>query len=337
MPAGLLIRLRPTGPWRIGPDSGDRDRVERIFHSDALFSAVTSAIARLGGLEEWLDATARTEEPAVRFSSCFPFQGDTRFIVAPRNVWPPPASPKVRWKGARFTPLDVVKSLLSGRAIGEDKWTIDGPSECLVPMSSNPVTGPFRVAVHTSAAMDREGVAVAPHSTACLEFTPGSGLWFLAAFSDDAARERWTGPLTGAIRLLADSGMGGERSRGWGRFEMPEIRSGDLSQLLFDSPGSGAYWLLSLFHPAESDGVDWNQGNYAIATRVGRVESEAGWGEIKQSTRMIAEGSVLVSSSDLRGSVKDVAPEGFAHPVYRSGHAIAIPVPLKVEPVRAAS
>ena len=57
----VLVRLRPTGPWRIGPDSGDRDRVERIYHSDALYSAVCGAMARLGTLDEWLDATARNE------------------------------------------------------------------------------------------------------------------------------------------------------------------------------------------------------------------------------------------------------------------------------------
>src|SRR5881296_1733426 len=84
------IRLRPAGPWRIGPDSGDRDRVDRIFHSDSLFSAISAAMSRLGTLEEWLDATVRAPEPAVRFSSCFPFQGDTLFVVPPRNLWPPP-------------------------------------------------------------------------------------------------------------------------------------------------------------------------------------------------------------------------------------------------------
>ena len=52
MPAGLLIRLRPTGPWRIGPDSGDRDRVDRIYHSDSLYSAVSGVLAQLGMLEE---------------------------------------------------------------------------------------------------------------------------------------------------------------------------------------------------------------------------------------------------------------------------------------------
>ena len=71
MPSGLLIRLRPTGPWRIGPDSGVRDRVDRIYHSDSLYAAVSAAMARLGMLEDWLEATARATEPAVRFGSCF--------------------------------------------------------------------------------------------------------------------------------------------------------------------------------------------------------------------------------------------------------------------------
>jgi hypothetical protein len=44
----------------------------------------------------------------------------------------------------------------------------------------------------------------------------------------------------------------------------------------------------------------------------------------------VAEGSVLVSSSEPRGSAADVAPDGFAHPVYRAGFALSLPVPLKV-------
>ena len=60
MNPGLVVKLRPAGPWRIGPDSGARNRVDVIYHSDSLYSAVTSAMARLGSLEEWLDATARS-------------------------------------------------------------------------------------------------------------------------------------------------------------------------------------------------------------------------------------------------------------------------------------
>lgn len=336
MPAGLLIRLRPTGPWRIGPDSGDRDRVDRVFHSDSLYSACTSAMAQLGLLEEWLEATARAVgEPAVRLGSLFPFQGGTLYVAPPTTLWPPQASSKIRWKGARFVPMSVVEGLLAGRSVSEDRWLIDGASECLIPMATPAGPGPFRVSVRSSAAADRNGTAVAPHSSACLEFTPGSGLWTVAAFADPVARERWTGPLTAAMRLLADSGLGGERSRGWGRSEMPEIAAGELPGLLLRSPrnhnGVSAWWMLSLFHPASSDTVDWSQGNYGLTTRGGRVESSAGWGEGKKSTRMVTEGSVIVSAVEPRGAVADVAPDGFAHPVYRAGFALAIPIPLRVE------
>jgi CRISPR type III-A-associated RAMP protein Csm4 len=331
-PSGLLIRLRPLGPWRIGPDSGDRDRVDRIYHSDSLYSAVTSAMGRLGMLDEWLEATARSSEPAVRFSSCFPYQGDTLLVVPPRNLWPPPPSSKVRWKGARFVPLNVVVSLAAGKGLSEDGWVIDGPSECLLPFNSPATPGPFRVSVRSSAAVDREGESVSPHSTACIEFTPGSGLWCMAQFSDSSAADHWRQPLIAAFSLLADSGFGGKRSQGWGRSEMPEILAAEgLGDMHFDTSGPRAYWLLSLFHPAASDTVDWSQGNYTLTTRGGRVESDARWGDHKKQTRMVSEGSVLVASAEPRGSAADVAPDGFAHPVYRSGFALAIPIALSVE------
>jgi len=330
-PSGLIIRLRPSGPWRIGPDSGDRDRVDRIYHSDSLYSAVTSAMSRLDMLDTWLDATARAPEPAVRFSSCFPYQGDTLLVVPPRNLWPPPPSSKVRWKGARFVPLSVVESLAAGKPLSEDGWIVDGPSECLLPFGTPQMPGPFRVSVRSSAAVDREGESVSPHSTACLEFTPGSGLWCAVHFNNSAGQEQWTAPITAAFRLLCDSGFGGKRSQGWGRAEMPEISQGGI-QVHGNGGENHAYWLLSLFHPAASDAVEWSQGNYALTTRGGRVESDERWGDYKKQTRMVAEGSVLVASAEPRGSAADVAPEGFPHPVYRSGFALAIRISLRTAP-----
>jgi CRISPR type III-A-associated RAMP protein Csm4 len=148
----------------------------------------------------------------------------------------------------------------------------------------------------------------------------------IASFSDGISQERWSGPLKGALRLLADSGFGGGRSRGWGRSEMPEIIEGDLPGLLVNPTGDAdGYWLLSVFHPAASDVIDWRHGNYSLSTRGGRVESG---GDEKKPTRMLTEGSVIVSASAPVGAVSDVAPENFAHPVYRSGFALAIPIPL---------
>jgi hypothetical protein len=43
---------------------------------------------------------------------------------------------------------------------------------------------------------------------------------------------------------------------------------------------------------------------------------------------MVEEGSVIVSPQQPLGSAADVAPEGFPHPVYRSGFALSIALPV---------
>jgi CRISPR type III-A-associated RAMP protein Csm4 len=499
MNPGLVIKLRPAGPWRIGPDSGARNRVDVIYHSDSLFSAVTSAMARMGSLAEWLGATARTETPAVCFSSCFPLLDDVRFVVPPRTLWPPtsPAlmSARVRWKSARFVPLSVVQALLSGEKLNANQWSVDGASGCLVPAGK---PGPFRTGVRWNAAVDRLSGASERHATACIEFRPGCGLWTIVGFADETARERWQDPVKAAFRLLADTGFGGERSRGWGRAEMPEFTEGTLPELIIQErtappeaqpaplaeasvlapaetaemraepdanaeimeaalqealeaaalealakadagepvpdafaevpaepasaagtepestpgepvsddlaaddsesddsdpdgpapqePGSGdapidepvpeeapieepteepaviepepepepeaepepepeahelaalaagrpsgppleAHWMLSLFTPAPSDAVDWGRGSYTVVARGGRVDSPSGSGELKKQLQMVAEGSVLYADGVPRGAAADVAPDGFAHPVFRAGFALSIRLP----------
>jgi CRISPR type III-A-associated RAMP protein Csm4 len=591
MNPGLVVKLRPTGPWRIGPDSGARNRVDVIYHSDSLYAAVTSAMSRLGTLEEWLDATARSTAPLVSFSSCFPFLDEIGFVVPPRNIWPPRSAaltaPRVRWKSARFVPLGIVQAILEGKRLDENQWAVDGVSGCLTPAGR---PGPFRTSVRWSAAVDRLSGATERHSTACIEFRAGSGLWTIVSFRDEAAREQWAGPVKAAFRLLADTGFGGERSRGWGRSEAPEFVEGVLPDMILgtvkvavpappanepvapesasaqlrapvavaplsvppahsspsseqeplpeilaatpagehptgeppvetppvqeppqseppvteppsepepvnppepppvpepealqaetpgaseehpaeepppsappaqeppqleppiteppsepepvnppeplpvpepealqaETPGASeehpapepstaapsteaphaqalltetpeaavetapgepspdvppaqeppppqppvteppgeplpmpgpeeppakpqarqpetttepsprphanvtAHWLLSLFTPSPADTVDWARGNYTLLTRGGRVDSPAGSGELKKQLPMLAEGSVVYAASTPCGSAPDVAPDGFAHPVFRAGFALSIPLP----------
>jgi CRISPR type III-A-associated RAMP protein Csm4 len=480
MNPGFVVKLRPTGPWRIGSDSGARNRVDAIYHSDSLYAAVASAMARLGMLEDWLEATARAANPAVRFSSCFPFQDGVDYIVPPRTAWPPAnagASSRVRWKSARFVPVSLLPAILAGRKLDDHKWTVDGLSECLTPAGR---PGPFRTSVRSNAAVDRLTGAAERHTVACTEFRTGAGLWAIVAFADEAARERWQDPVKAAFRWLADSGFGGERSRGWGRSEAPEFVEGRLPELVLkplESGGQGLgaggrgvdvelaepapveeppaepeptapveepetapsveepvveppvveppeepasaeasvmavgeiaaleapaqlddrgqaeapetapvveevpevleqavspadvepeqvaeaaeeaavaagavteadaaqapaqssasdqgpavqrHWLLSLYSPAPVDAVDWAKGNYAVLTRGGRIESPAGTGELKKQLTMVAEGSVVCATEPPQGAAPDVAPDGFAHPVYRAGFAVSISLP----------
>jgi CRISPR/Cas system CSM-associated protein Csm4 (group 5 of RAMP superfamily) len=78
---------------------------------------------------------------------------------------------------------------------------------------------------------------------------------------------------------------------------------------------------------SSSGRVAAGRGNYTVLARGGRIDSPAGAGELKKQLQMVVEGSVLYAEGDPHGAAPDVAPEGFAHPVFRAGFALAIPLP----------
>lgn len=341
MQQALLIRLRPTGPWRYGPGEGGLDRVDTLYRSDRVYSAVTLAMRDLGFLEEWIQTTAHGSSP-VAFSSLFPFQGESLFAIPPATAWPPaPAlvntpSPvflsKIRWKAARFVPVTLIDSLLTGQSILADQWLPDPESGCLL-RRDRPSSSPFRVVTRHHAAVDRiSRNSFETHSTACVEFETGSGLWAVVRFASESAQSVWSDRIQAAFRLLSDSGFGGRRTRGWGHSQPPEFQQGPWPGVLLpkvarimarNGHGSGKqsgsqFWLLSLYSPSPDDRNDWNAGNYELTVRVGMGT---------KAVRMIAEGSVVTAESEPAGKAIDIAPDGFAHPVYRSGLALTLQLP----------
>ena len=309
----IEVKLRPLGPWRPGHAAGDRERVDAVYHSDALFSAMTHAMRSLGWMEEWLDATARAAgDPVVRLSSLFPFSGKTRLVAPPKSSWPPSQGTRLYLHGISLVPLEVVKS-----GMGDDsRWNADGESGCLLPSGSSV---PFRVVMRSAAAVDRLGTGVEPHRTACLEFAPNAGFWGVFQTSD----KTWEARVKSAFRLLADSGFGGERSRGWGRSAEPTFS--DAGQLFGQGKPDGLWWLLSLYSPDSGDAIDWSKSEYEANVRAGWTDSPSGTAR-KKHVRLLSEGSVL-SAPTLRGRAVDVAPDCFPHPVWRNGFALAIPLP----------
>lgn len=322
---GILVKFRPAGPWRFGPDDGARDHSEVVGHSDLVYAALCQALAEFGHLPAWLAATAEASIPSIRLSSLFPFQGRLLFAPPPSNLWPPP-SQRLRYKGARFAPLALLQDLAAERPVREDRWEVDPESACVIPAGGD---APYRLVTRAAAGIDRLSGASHVHRTAGVEFGPGAGLWCWVEFDNEEARECWSPVLKTAFRWLGDTGLGGERSRGWGRSEGVDFSETDTETLLLGAPtaeATGAYWLLSLYSPAAHDTVDWSRGEYALITRQGRVNSS---GALKRSARVVAEGSVIVAGSLPSGAAVNVAPAGHPHPVYRAGFAVAVPVPWK--------
>ena len=333
---GMVVRLRPVGPWRIGPNTGSREQTDVVLHSDSLYSAVTCAMQQLGFLTHWLSVTAESDEPDVRITSAFPYAQQNLFVPPPRHTWPPAAGSKVRWKAARLVPLSLTPALLLEEELDQERWAADPVSGCLLPAGKHGVSPPpFRISLRSTAPVDRVSqTSVESFASACLEFTPGSGMWCLILFASDSARDSWAGKVRSAFRLLADSGFGGERSRGWGRSKPPQFQDVDVAQFIPRVQTEGAemaYWMLSLYSATTNDRVDWKRGDYTLLTRSGRVERS---GTLKQQSRMVEEGSVVFSGEAPVGRAKDVAPDGSAHPVYRWGCAAAFPVPVKPHGVK---
>jgi CRISPR type III-A-associated RAMP protein Csm4 len=330
----IIVRLRPVTPWRIGPDSGSHEQAASLLHSDAVFGAICEAMGQLGMLEEWLAAAAPAYgAPACRITSAFPFQRTALYVPPPAGIWPPPsASGRQRWKGATLIPAGAVRDLLKGTQLKEDDWFVDAHSGCLVPVGTRATTGPFRILHRSFAAVDRlNPAAVLPRTVACLQFAPGSGLWFAVAFDNPTAYAIWAPKIEQALRVLADTGIGGLRSAGFGRSRPPLIQPGVLEEMLLpgiavSKPGSrGAWWTLSLFNPAASDQVDWSAGHYQLIERSGRSD-----GALKKSTRLVREGSVLVAPSAPLGRCLDVTPAAASHPVLRPGFAVSLSIPWQV-------
>ena len=332
----ILVRLRPVTPWRIGPDSGSAEQSARLLHSDAVFGALSEAMSQLGMLEEWLASAAPAYgKPACRVSSAFPYQRTALYVPPPAGLWPPPqTAARPRWKGASLIPVGAVRDLLKGTPLKEDDWFVDSHSGCLVPVGTRAATGPFRIFKRSFAAVDRLNPgALLSRTVSCLQFAPGSGLWFAVAFDNPTAYAIWAPKIEQALRVLADTGIGGLRSMGFGRSRPPLIQPGVLEDLLLpgataprghaDAPG--AYWMLSLFSPAATDEVDWSAGSYELVERTGRTG-----GELKKTSRLVREGSVIVSGSAPSGNCLDVAPAGAAHPSLRPGFAVSLPIPWQV-------
>ena len=71
-----------------------------------------------------------------------------------------------------------------------------------------------------------------------------------------------------------------------------------------------------MFAPANSDRVDRSRGSYSLLRRSGRTE---GRGDVKVESAMFRRRLGSNAEEIPSGLARDIAPEGYAHPVYRAG------------------
>jgi CRISPR-associated protein Csm4 len=184
--------------------------------------------------------------------------------------------------------------------------------------------------------IDRVSAASAYYEVGRVVYGQECGLALLVNFADPASKSAFEQLLT----LLGENGLGGRRSSGYGAFAWKKQQPLDLKL----ASGSRSI-LLSRYIPqgAEFEALQNEGSSYQLVDVGGWLYSIGTAAQRRQRIRMVAEGSVIaMTAAHLRGDIVDVRPDyrksrqahpifgkgqGTAHPVYRSGLALALPIP----------
>ena len=140
------------------------------------------------------------------------------------------------------------------------------------------------------------------------------------AFLLESTSETQRARLMAALRLLSDTGLGGMRTQGSGQFEFTVTRP--KPELLERLNQAGPQILLNLTRPGPEEAQqisDDAESRYSLIRRDGFLDGS----ELqRQDVWMLAEGSLVPTV--LSGTLPDVAPPDYPHPVWRSGLAVSL-------------
>ena len=325
--------LQFSTPVHFGLEGIGQERLEQRMRSDSLWGAV---------IQKWLllyqdDADTLCNNPPFHISSTFPVMGGVPYFPMPVGAIDHlvsqaagDADPAVKVKDlkkVRYLAEPLFNKVVSGTAM----TFADIKEGAVYPQPSDddddaaPLPTASTVEQRPRLEIDRlRGGGVEGQFFYCSEqfFQSDGGLFFLGTFRDDAAREKFEA----ALRLLADSGLGADRSVGRGSFvfsvqpyKPPKVNGGN------------SFLLLSLFHPREDEvkaGVLEAPAAYSLVKRYGHAASHGTTRFRRHDLWMLEEGSVVGARPE--GDIVPVLERsdalGIPHNVYRNGRAFYLPI-----------
>lgn len=166
-----------------------------------------------------------------------------------------------------------------------------------------------------------------------LYFNEGCGMFFLTDAKGDALKH-----LIACIKLLADNGIGTDRTTGHGQFVFDE--ESDVESITLHLPENASHQLcLSLYCPHQSEiSEQLSESYYDLIKRGGFIANPANDNHLsirKKTVYMFAEGSLFPNSSDRKGKIVDLKPDdvglqekgqvALQHPIWRDGTGIFLP------------
>ena len=306
-----LYRLKFRSSFHSGDREGFLESAVPMLHSDTIFSAFCHSYWLLYGdaqLTELLDSFIENK-PVFLLSSAFPWIKEKIYFPVPLNQF----TGDKKLKKISFVEKKAFEQLLAGKTlqdisiydrISEGKpWVIQStPRIALNRLTNSPGENYF-------------------HFGEVFFNSEDSGLFFIVRFPDESFIKNFQSTLN----LMADEGIGGDRTVGKGFFN---VQCSDIE--LVTPKNTNSIITVSLVHPKDNEIFNLKDGYYEIMERRGYIFSYAGRSLRKKSVRMISEASVF--PSNLTGDMVDLTPEIFKqHRVYRYGFCLSLPCKLREE------
>lgn len=154
-----------------------------------------------------------------------------------------------------------------------------------------------------------------------VKYLENAGLFVLV----NIKKKEWAKKVRALFNLLADEGLGGDRTCGKGLFYPPEFLLEEIPEI----SDANALYAVSTYFPQKQELVGLEQSFYDLALRKGYLYSPVNKSYRRRSLRVFSEGSVF-PGLNRRGTLVDITPEIFkAHRVYRYGLLFSLPCKLE--------
>lgn len=329
-----VIYFEFTTPLHISNARADYGVSERMIHSDTIYAAITQSWAFLGK-EEWI-----TKELDYALSSLLPYTTDTKthqkvhffskpFFQAPRNNAVEITTENVKkYKKIKYVDTYHFEKYINKQIIDTGTDAIHGSYQVVngIKIESDFISSEVQPRIQRPR---NESEDTKPFYTEKLFFKKGSGMYCLCSFNNEQIRKQ----VRAALELLADSGLGTDRSVGNGSFNL------SFGTLELNLPSSGSLAMnLSLFCPENQEELtlllEHEQVRYEIIKRGGWI-SEPHNTYRKRSVYMFQEGSVFNRPSSTvftMGKTVNLKPNSehlptkIENPIWRVGKSLFIPV-----------
>ena len=330
MPTYTVYRLTFKTQLHLGRASGSAqegslglEKTETYIPADTLFSALCQTWATFYGTESLTDfLDPYTENRSVlpfMLTSAFPFAGNLYLFPKPL-IW---SDASKESKRVQFVSQSIFQSIISGNPVvfdksnlmnGERVWVTPTEKKQLEISDDNSDFRIWTTNTRPRVTLGSQNAGSQIWHVETVQFNTGCGLWFAVEFDADETKQR----IETLLRVLADTGIGGERNAGYGLFDFAEVR--------LEMPGveqSDQFVTLSPICPKSPEQLaELRTGDiaYALNPLTGWVNTTGMVSQRKQVS-MFTEGSVLHTGDAQIGRLVDLRPDNWAHPVYRYGYA----------------